>query len=75
MAEIKLCGKYQGPVNKGEERLLNFLKFNLPDDHYLLPGIEIPNLNPKNGQVQYLEMDCLVITPHAISLVSGSFLK
>lgn len=66
MAEIKLCGKYQGPVNKGEERLLNFLKVNLPDDYYLLPGIEIPNLNPKNGQVQYLEMDCLVITPHAI---------
>lgn len=66
MAEIKYCGKYQGPMNKGEERLLNFLKVNLPDDYYLLPGIEIPNLNPKNGQVQYLEMDCLVVTPHAI---------
>lgn len=66
MAEIKFFGKYQGPVNKGEERLLNFLKVNLPDDYYLLPGIEIPNLNPKNGQVQYLEIDCLVITPHAI---------
>lgn len=66
MAEIKFCGKYQGPVNKGEERLLNFLKVNLPDDYYLLPGIEIPNLNPRNGQVQYLEIDCLIITPHAI---------
>jgi len=66
MAEIKYCGKYQGPVNKGEERLLEFLKANLPDTYYLLPGIEIPNVNPKNGQVQYLEYDCLVITPHAI---------
>lgn len=66
MAEVKYCGKYQGPVNKGEERLLDFLKVNLPDDYYLLPGIEIPNLNPKNGQVQYLEIDCLVVTPHAI---------
>jgi serine/threonine protein kinase len=66
MAEIKYCGKYQGPVNKGEERLLDFLKVNLPENFYLLPGIEIPNLNPKNGQVQYLEFDCLVITPHAI---------
>ena len=36
MAEIKFCGKYQGPLNKGEERLLNFLKVNLPDDYYLL---------------------------------------
>lgn len=66
MAEVKYCGKYQGAVNKGEERLLEFLKANLPDNFYLLPGIEIPNLNPKNGQVQYLEFDCLVITPHAI---------
>lgn len=66
MAEIKYCGKYEGPVNKGEERLLHFLEANLPDDYYLLPGIELPNLNPKNGQVQYLEYDCLVITPHAI---------
>lgn len=66
MAEIKLCGKYAGPVNAGEERLLAFLKANLPDNYYLLPGIEIANLNPKNNQVQYLEFDCLVITPHAI---------
>jgi len=66
MAEIKHCGKYQGPVNAGEERLLEFLKVNLPDNFYLLPGIEIANLNPKNNQVQYLEYDCLVITPHGI---------
>lgn len=66
MAEIKYCGKYEDPVNKGEERLLQFLAANLPDNYYLLPGIELPNLNPKNGQVQYLEYDCLVFTPHAI---------
>lgn len=66
MAEVKYCGKYQGPVNKGEERLLEFLKVNLPDDYFLLPGIEIPNLNPKNNQVQFLEYDCIVVTPHAI---------
>jgi serine/threonine protein kinase len=66
MAEIKYCGKYQGPVNSGEERLLEFLKVNLPENFYLLPGIEIANLNPKNNQVQYLEFDCLVVTPHAV---------
>ncbi|MCW3084038.1 MAG: serine/threonine protein kinase [Bacteroidetes bacterium] len=66
MAEIKHCGKYQSPVNAGEERLLEFLKVNLPDNFYILPGIEIANLNPRNNQVQYLEYDCLVITPHAV---------
>ena len=66
MAEIIQCGQYEGPVNAGEERLLKFLEVNLPDDYYLLPGIEIPHRNQRNQQVQYLEYDCLVITPHAI---------
>ena len=66
MAILKTCGNNEGPVNAGEERLLKFLEVNLPDDHYLLPNIEIPYLNPRNKQVQYLEYDCLVVTPHAL---------
>lgn len=66
MAELVQCGKYEGPVNAGEDRLLKFLEVNLPEGYYLLPGIEIPYLNPRNKQVQYLEYDCLVLTPHAI---------
>lgn len=66
MAEVMYCGKYEGPVNAGEERLQQFLEANLPEGYFILPGIEIANLNPRNNQVQYLEYDCLVVTPHAI---------
>jgi serine/threonine protein kinase len=66
MAELKICGNNEGPVNAGEERLLKFLEVNLPDDYYILPNIEIPHLNPRNKQVQYLEYDCIVVTPHAL---------
>ena len=66
MAKIMYCGKYDGPVNAGEERLHKFLEVNLPDSHLILPGIELANVNPKNNQMQYLEYDCIVVTPHAI---------
>ncbi|MBY0425694.1 MAG: NERD domain-containing protein, partial [Cytophagales bacterium] len=66
MAEIVYCGKYDGPVNAGEERLHKFLEANLPEKYLILPGIELANVNPKNNQVQYLEYDCIVVTPHAI---------
>lgn len=66
MATLKICGNNEGPVNAGEERLLKFLEDNLPDDYYILPNIEIPHLNPRNKQVQYLEYDCIVVTPHAL---------
>lgn len=66
MAEIKYCGNYEGPVNDGEDRLQKFLEANLPDDYIILPGIELASLNPRNNQVQYLEYDCIVVSPHAI---------
>jgi serine/threonine protein kinase len=66
MAEIKYCGQYEGPVNDGEERLQKFLEINLPDEYIILPGIELASVNPRNNQVQYLEYDCIVVTPHAI---------
>lgn len=54
-----------GPVNAGEDRLLKFLEVNLPDGYYIVPNAEFANTNPRGG-VQYLEYDCLVVTPHAI---------
>lgn len=66
MAEIKYCGNYEGPVNDGEDRLQKVLELNLPDEYLILPGIELASINPRNNQVQYLEYDCIVVTPHAI---------
>jgi serine/threonine protein kinase len=66
MAELMHCGNHQGPVNSGEERLLKFLEVNLPDNCLILSNIELAYLNPKNHQVQYLEYDCIIVTPHAI---------
>ncbi|MBC7913844.1 MAG: protein kinase [Pyrinomonadaceae bacterium] len=65
MAKLMHCG-HQGPVNAGEERLLRFLEVKLPDNYLILSNIELAYLNPKNHQVQYLEYDCMVVTPHAI---------
>ena len=52
-------------ANVGEERLLEFLKVNLPDDYFIIPNAELANKNPR-GQVQFLEYDCLVVSPHGI---------
>lgn len=65
MATIVKVKYGSGAVNAGEERLLEFLKVNLPDNYYIIPNVELANTNPR-GQVQYLEYDCLVVTPHAV---------
>jgi len=65
MATIVNVKYSSGAVNAGEERLLEFLKVNLPDDYFIIPNVELANTNPR-GQVQYLEYDCLVVSPHGI---------
>jgi serine/threonine protein kinase len=55
-----------GPVNAGEQRLLDFLFKNLPDEYYLIPNLDLPNRNPRNGATESLELDCVVVAPHAI---------
>ena len=65
MATIVKVKYSSGAVNAGEERLLEFLKVNLPDDYFIIPNVELANTNPR-GQVQYLEYDCLVVSSHGI---------
>ena len=65
MAKICKPKFTSGPVNAGEERLLNFLEVKLPDSYYLVPNGEYPSMNAQ-GAVQYWEYDCIVIAPHAI---------
>ncbi|MBV5312764.1 MAG: protein kinase [Prolixibacteraceae bacterium] len=65
MATIIQAKHSKGAVNAGEERLLKFLEVNLPDDFYIISNIEFANVTP-NGQVQYLEYDCIVVTPHSL---------
>lgn len=65
MAKIIISRHSQGPINAGEERLLKFLEVNLPDNFHIVSNVEFANVTP-NGQVQYLEYDCIVIAPHAL---------
>lgn len=65
MATLIQAKHSKGAVNAGEERLLKFLEVNLPDNYYIVSNVEFANSTPQ-GQVQYLEYDCLVVTPHAL---------
>lgn len=65
MAKLIQVKHSKGAVNAGEERLLKFLEVNLPDNYYIVSNVEFANASPQ-GQVQYLEYDCIVITPHAL---------
>lgn len=51
--------------NAGEQRLINYLKVNLPDDYLVVTNGEYPSKTPQ-GIVKFWEYDCIVITPHAI---------
>lgn len=70
MAEL-IPAYYNNYVNQGEERLVLFLKANLPDNYYLLPNIEVASTNPRNKLTQYWEYDLLVIAPHAIFCIEN----
>src|ERR1035437_1359283 len=65
MAKLIQAKYSAGAVNAGEKRLLKFLEVNLPDNYYIVSNVEFANVTPQ-GQVQYLEYDCIVITPHAL---------
>lgn len=66
MAIIVKPTYFDAVVNAGEQKLLDFLNVNLPDDFYLIPNIELVSTNPKNNQTQYWEYDLVVVAPHAI---------
>lgn len=66
MAIIKKPTYFDGVVNAGEKKLMDFLEVNLPDDFYLIPNIELVSTNTKNNLTQYWEYDLIVVAPHAI---------
>lgn len=66
MARIIKPPYFEEVVNAGEQRLINFLEVNLPDNYTLIPNVEIAATNPRNNQTQYWEYDLIVVTPHAI---------
>lgn len=57
---------FDSVVNAGEQKLMNFLEVNLPDDFYLIPNVELVSTNTKNNLTQYWEYDLIVVAPHAI---------
>ena len=54
-----------GPVNAGEQRLLDFLRVKLPDNYYIVPNLNLASTGP-NHVMRYWEYDVIVIAPHAI---------
>lgn len=64
MAQIKKPLHGTGPVNAGEQRLIDFLHARLPDDYYVIPNGEYP-VKVRN-MVQQMEYDCIVVAPHGI---------
>lgn len=65
MAIVKHPAGSLGAMQEGEVRLVKYLEVNLPDCHYLVPNLSL-TMTSKNGQVQVLEYDLLVVSPHAI---------
>lgn len=66
MARILRTTYDQGEVNDGETRLLAYLEKHLPDTYLVVPNLQLPHRNPRNGAVSVLEYDCVVVTPHAV---------
>lgn len=66
MARIIKPPYFETVVNAGEQRLIDFLEVNLPENYTLIPNIELAATNPRNNQTQYWEYDLIVVTPHAI---------
>ena len=55
---------FSQPAQSGEVRLVEFLRDRLPSDYIIIPNGVYPSEN--DGNVQMLEYDCLVVTPHGI---------
>ncbi len=51
--------------NAGEQRLINYLKENLPKNYLIVPNGEYASTSPQ-GMMRFWEYDCIVIAPHAI---------
>ncbi|SHI54554.1 methylation-associated defense system protein kinase MAD6 [Flavobacterium haoranii] len=66
MAVIVKPTYFDAVVNAGEQKLMDFLEVNLPDDFFLIPNIELVSTNSYNNQTQYWEYDLIVVAPHAI---------
>lgn len=66
MATIIKPPYFESVVNAGEQKLIDFLEVNLPNDYFLIPNVEIASTNPKNNRTQYWEYDLIVVAPHAV---------
>ena len=65
MAQLRKPIHDDGPVNAGEQRLLDFLCVKLPDNYMVIPNLNIPITGP-NRVMKYWEYDCIVVAPHAV---------
>lgn len=66
MAIVKYPAGSLGAMQEGEMRLVKFLEVSLPDCHYLIPNLSLTSTNKRNQQVQVVEYDLIVVSPHAI---------
>lgn len=65
MAQLKKPIHDDGPVNAGEQRLLDYLVAMLPSNYFVIPNLNIA-ITGQNRVMKYWEYDCIVVAPHAI---------
>jgi hypothetical protein len=65
MAQLRKPKHDDGPVNAGEQRLLDYLCVKLPDNYIVIPNCNFAITGP-NYVMKYWEYDCIVVAPHAI---------
>lgn len=65
MAQLRKPIHDDGPVNAGEQRLLDFLSVKLPNNYVVIPNLNI-SITGQNRVMKYWEYDCIVIAPHAV---------
>lgn len=65
MAQLRKPLHDDGPVNVGEQRLLDFLSVKLPNSYIVIPNLNISITGP-NRVMKYWEYDCIVVAPHAV---------
>ncbi len=64
MAQI-IRPRFSSESNAGEQRLIDYLRVNLPDNYLVITNGEYSSRTPQ-GIVKFWEYDCIVIAPHAI---------
>ena len=65
MAQLRKPLHDDGPVNAGEQRLLDFLCVKLPNNYMVIPNLNI-SIAGKNRVMRYWEYDSIVVAPHAV---------